>query len=187
MSAKPPPPIPTGLNFEWPFPKKPSLFYKIKSRLTLSLVYLTSKTLFCGLNKMVVRNKQTFLNLLEDTSKPLITVSNHRSNVDDPLFWHVFSFREFFRNIDRWRYTLTAHNICFTKPLHTYFFSLVDFCIDALSKNGWVHMFPEGKVTKVGIARLISESKTPPTLLPIWFNGMRELFDKVVEVVVGAR
>jgi len=164
-----------------------------------------------------VKDKKTFLDRLQDTSKPLLTVSNHRSNVDDPLFWHILSCKEFFRNVDRFRYTLTAHDICFTTSLHSYFFSLgrcipcvrgagifqpsVDFCIDVLSKKGWVHMFPEGKVTqtpiriKWGISRMIAESKTPPILLPIWFNGMRSVWPqsppyypglgKVVEVVIG--
>lgn len=35
---------------------------------------------------MIVRNKKTFVNLLEDKSRPLLTISNHRSNIDDPLF-----------------------------------------------------------------------------------------------------
>lgn len=38
----------------------------------------------------------------------------------------------------------------------------VDFCVDKLSDNGWVHVFPEGKVTanavriKWGVARMVS-------------------------------
>ncbi|KAI1715464.1 acyltransferase domain-containing protein [Ditylenchus destructor] len=210
-------PLSNELNFPWPFPKEPSRFYQIKSKVTLTFVYFCSKMMFCGLNKLIVKNKQTFIDALEDRSRPLITISNHRSNVDDPLFWSILSIREFFRNMDRFRYTLAAHNICFTRPLHTSLFSLgrcvpcvrgagvfqtgVDFCVDALSKNGWVHMFPEGKVTKLpirikwGISRLIAEPKTAPILLPIWLNGMQNVWPdqapyypkvgKVVEITVG--
>lgn len=37
----------------------------------------------------------------------------------------------------------------------------VDFCIDKLSENQWIHIFPEGKVTpfpiriKWGVARMV--------------------------------
>lgn len=55
-------------------------------------------------------------------------------------------------------------------------------CVEILSKNGWVHIFPEGRVTKIpirikwGISRLIKESSTPPILLPIWLNGMENVW-----------
>ncbi|KAH7729603.1 CRE-ACL-3 protein [Aphelenchoides avenae] len=206
------------LPFAWPFPKEPSLFYRWKSKTTIALVWMCSKLMFsCGLNKMVVRNRETFVRLLQDKSRPLLTVSNHRCNVDDPLMWSFLSFREFFQSLTRFRYILAAHNICFTKPWHTTFFSAgrcipcvrgagvfqqgVDYCVDALSKNGWVHMFPEGKVTpepiriKWGVSRLIAEPPTPPILLPVWVNGMQNVwpdtppyypkFGHTVEVVVG--
>ena len=58
----------------------------------------------------------------------------------------------------------------------------VDFCVDVLSNKGWVHVFPEGRVTKSpirikwGISRLIYESKIPPILLPIWIEGMQDVW-----------
>jgi hypothetical protein len=36
---------------------------------------------------MTVHNRETFLRAVEDRSRPLITVSNHRCNADDPLIW----------------------------------------------------------------------------------------------------
>jgi len=210
--------LPREFNFSWPFPKKPSRFYNLKSRAIITLVYVLSKSMFMGgINKLKINNKKTFIDLLSDTSKPLLTVSNHRCNVDDPLMWSILTFNEFFKNISRFRYTLAAHNICFTTQLHSSLFSLgrcvpcvrgagvfqagVDLCVDVLSNKGWVHVFPEGRVTKNpirikwGISRLIYESKIPPILLPIWVEGMANItsekapyypkIGKEVEITIG--
>ncbi|KAI6224427.1 Tafazzin [Aphelenchoides fujianensis] len=187
----------SAFKYPWPFPAKRSLVYEWKSKLTISMVYLTSKIAFQLLNKLKVENKETFMKAIEDRSRPLITVSNHRCNIDDPLIWSMFTFPEFFRNISRFRYILAAHNICFTNPLYTKMFSLgrcipcvrgegifqrgVTECIDALARNEWVHVFPEGKVTpepiriKWGVSRMITESPRPPVLLPIWLDGMADV------------
>ncbi|KAK6053220.1 Acyltransferase, partial [Cooperia oncophora] len=152
------------LRFPWPFPKQPSSFYNMISYFTIGSVATVSKLLFIRVaNELVVHNKERFMNIWMDKSRPLITISNHRSNMDDPLMWSFITTREMCRNIQRHRYTLAAHNICFTKPLHTRFFSLgrcvpcvrgegvyqkgMDFCVEKLNENGWVHMFPEGRVT----------------------------------------
>ncbi|VDN45095.1 unnamed protein product [Gongylonema pulchrum] len=74
----------------------------------------------------------------------------------------------------------------------------VDFCIEKLAENQWIHVFPEGKVTpnpiriKWGVARMIMESPNPPIVLPIWIQRMAEVwpqskpyyprFEKVVNV-----
>ncbi|VDM42070.1 unnamed protein product [Toxocara canis] len=129
----------------------------------------------------------------------------------------IFTFREFFANASIFRYTLAAHNICFTKAWHTTFFSLgrcvpvvrgagvyqkgVDYCIERLAENKWVHLFPEGKVTsepiriKWGVARMIMECPIPPLVVPIWIERMNEVwsssppyrpfFNKHVHVTIG--
>ncbi|VDK57153.1 unnamed protein product [Anisakis simplex] len=167
-----------GFKFAWPFPRKPSLLYKIKSRAVMIMVETFAKSLFAlNLNRITVINRERLIRLVVDRTRPLITVANHRCMIDDPLVWALFSWREFFANLSRCRYTLTAHNICFTKAWHTTLFSLgrcvpvvrgagvrqkgVDFCIEKLADNNWVHVFPEGKVTphpiriKWGVARLV--------------------------------
>ncbi|KAK0399996.1 hypothetical protein QR680_003306 [Steinernema hermaphroditum] len=184
-----------GFKFPWPFPKKTSWFYRWKSNLAMSTVHLLSKTLFAAdINKMVIRNRDVLVQQIANTSRPLLTVANHRCNIDDPLLWSVLTWKEFFGNLNRYRYTLAAHNICFTKSWHTKLFSLgrcvpivrgagvkqegMDFCIEKLDERQWVHIFPEGKVTpqpiriKWGVARLVMEAKLPPVVLPIWVNGM---------------
>lgn len=181
-------------------------------------VRLLSRMLFVGgINQLHVKHRERFLTALKDESRPLITVANHRCNIDDPLMWAMMSWTEFFSTIHRQRYTLAAHNICFTTQLHTTFFSLgrcvpcvrgggvfqkgMDFSVEALNKNQWVHIFPEAKVAeapiriKWGVGRLVLEPTISPIIIPIWLKGMDEVwpgikpfyprFKKKVEMVVG--
>ncbi|KAK6747603.1 hypothetical protein RB195_000662 [Necator americanus] len=186
-------------RFPWPFPANPSLLYKIRSYLTIGFVSSLSKLLFLGgANKLRIHNRERFLNAWRDRSRPLITVSNHRCNIDDPLMWAFITAREMCKNIDRHRYTLAAHNICFSKKWHTTFFALgrcvpcvrgcgvyqkgMDFCVEKLNENGWVHMFPEGRVTeeplrfKWGVGRLVMDSINPPLILPVWCTNMSSVW-----------
>uniref|UniRef100_A0A914UPZ4 Tafazzin family protein n=1 Tax=Plectus sambesii TaxID=2011161 RepID=A0A914UPZ4_9BILA len=187
------------MDFKWPFPEKMSPQYRLASNLTMFGVTALSKLWIDCFNYLTVHNKETLLKHVRDTSRPLITVANHHSNMDDPLCWALFDWKFLFSELSELRYTMTAHNICFTNSVYTKFFSLgrcvpvvrgagvyqksVDFCIDRLNQNGWVHMFPEGKVNlskdpmrlKWGVGRMIADCKEPPVVLPFWHLGFDDI------------
>ncbi|KAI3633079.1 hypothetical protein MIR68_009154 [Amoeboaphelidium protococcarum] len=143
----------------------------------------------------------------------LITYCNHQTTLDDPLLFgvlkgaHLIHWRH-----GRLRWTLIADDICFTNPLFNWVFThtqglptvrnglgdgiyqpSINHGIDLLNHNGWLHVFPEGKVNYVdlprrdapqstgllpfrwGIARLIMETQVPLTILPMYVMGMNQV------------
>lgn len=130
--------------------------------------------------------------------KPILTLTNHNSTLDDPLMWAFVSWSTVFFPW-RLRWSMAAHDICFPNPPLRWFFSHVqtlpiirgsgihqptmNHALDILDSGGWVHIFPEGKVNehylttrqmlpfKWGIGRLIMESKIPPIIIPIFHIG----------------
>ena len=56
----------------------------------------------------------------------------------------------------------------------------MDFAIERLNANGWVHVFPEAGINlehkarriKWGIGRIIAECEQSPLILPFYVNGM---------------
>lgn len=188
-----------GYSIDWIFPKlrHPSRLWHLASTVTIAAVGLFSKMIIVWLNKTRVYNKHILQDALTGRPRgvPLITVSNHHSCFDDPGIWGVLPFSQVCnRNVIRW--SLAAHDICFTNKYHSLFFMTgkcipvvrgagvyqpaVDLCIDKLALGDWVHVFPEGKVNcnkeylrlKWGIGRIIYESPTLPIIIPIWHEGM---------------
>ncbi|RZF41583.1 hypothetical protein LSTR_LSTR000297 [Laodelphax striatellus] len=189
-------------QIDWIFPvlRKHMYLWKIASSFTVAAVGLFSKILIGWMNNTKSYNTESFSKILEGrpSNVPLITVSNHHSCFDDPGIWSCLSLKNLLRS-SRMRWSLAAHDICFTNTLHSYFFMLgkcipvvrgkgvyqdaVNFCIEQLGRGNWVHVFPEGKVNiskeymrmKWGVGRMIYESPVTPILVPIWHLGMDEV------------
>jgi len=68
----------------------------------------------------------------------------------------------------------------------------VDLAIEKVNNGGWVHLFGEGKVCqthtydshsgvaelrrfKWGVGRIITETKSHPTFIPVWLTGFDQL------------
>ncbi|KAK0173185.1 hypothetical protein PV328_006422 [Microctonus aethiopoides] len=189
-------------DIKWVIPKlrNPTRLWNFASSLTFAAVGIFSKIFIKLLNKTTVYNKHIISNVLDERPKdvPLITVSNHYSCFDDPGIWATLDLRHLCsRRKIRW--SLAAHDICFTNVWHSYFFMLgkcipiirgdgvyqdaINFCIEKLGCGEWVHVFPEGKVNmlkehirlKWGIGRLILESPVTPVVIPIYHLGMDDV------------
>ncbi|XP_045483265.1 tafazzin [Harmonia axyridis] len=188
-------------DIKWIFPnlRNQSRLWTIASTITVAAVGIFSKIIIGWLSKTKIHNLKT-MSLLLDRPKnvPLLTVSNHHSCFDDPGLWGTLNWRHLLKpSLMRW--SLAAHDICFTCWQHASFFALgkcipvirgagvyqeaVDLCIELLAAGSWVHIFPEGKVNmtkehmrfKWGVGRMIFEAPVTPIILPIWHIGMDDV------------
>jgi len=191
-----------AVDLLWPLPdlRKPHRIWNLGVTLVIPLVGILSKLTTTCLNKFDVYNRKTLFKALEQrpVGCPLVTVSNHGSCLDEPILWGNLKLRHLLKARSM-RWSLGAHDICFTTPIHAVFFALgrtvpivrgagvyqkaMDFCIEQLNNGQWVHIFPEGKVNmtgeiirfKWGVGRLISESKICPIVVPMWHVGMEKV------------
>jgi len=134
----------------------------------------------------------------------LLTVANHTSTLDDPgvlsaaLPLSLFATDHLSGRAVRW--SLCAREVCHSNPALSAFFRSgktlaiergggVDqpstrAAADALAEGGWVHVFPEGRVSPSGrLGRLrwgvgalacgcVASGGAPPLLLPLYHSGM---------------
>ncbi|CAF3956001.1 unnamed protein product [Rotaria sp. Silwood2] len=130
------------LSFNWPFPERPTRYYKALSTVTIGLVgtlsrlwmkYITSVRIENGKNyyvftfhRILLLKGDILLNtvLHRDPKRPLITTANHHSCLDDPLLIGGLMPYRVFWNRQRMRWSLGADDIVFTVKRHQRFFSL---------------------------------------------------------------
>ncbi|XP_065166710.1 tafazzin isoform X1 [Atheta coriaria] len=192
--------IPYDIKWVVPAMRHPTRLWHFASAITLSLVGIFSKIVIKYFSSAKVYNRKNILKAIDErpVDVPLITVSNHHSCFDDPGIWGTLNWRNVLRP-HKMRWSLAAHDICFTNSTHSQFFMwgqcipvvrgagvfqpAVDLCVDLLRRGHWVHVFPEGKVNmtkenlrlKWGVGRMIYESPVTPIIVPIWHIGMDDL------------
>ncbi|XP_053962731.1 tafazzin isoform X2 [Anastrepha ludens] len=189
-------------NIDWIFNRMRyhSGFWLIASQIVITAVGLFAKFVLVFLNKTKVYNKERLIKELgkRPTGVPLVTISNHHSCFDDPGLWGVLPIK-YLCNTFRIRWSMAAHDICFTNKFHSNFFmygkcipvvrgsgvyqDAINLCIQKCALGHWVHVFPEGKVNmtkeemrlKWGVGRIIYESPRIPIIIPMWHEGMDEV------------
>ncbi|XP_054739013.1 tafazzin isoform X2 [Anastrepha obliqua] len=189
-------------NIDWVFNRMRyhSGFWLIVSQIVITAVGLFAKFVLVFLNKTKVYNKERLIKELgkRPTGVPLVTISNHHSCFDDPGLWGVLPIK-YLCNTFRIRWSMAAHDICFTNKFHSNFFmygkcipvvrgsgvyqDAINLCIQKCALGHWVHVFPEGKVNmtkeemrlKWGVGRIIYESPRIPIIIPMWHEGMDEV------------
>lgn len=143
-----------------------SFVWRSGSFLVVPSVAACAKMWLNWFNRSYIQHHEVFIKTVDEhykkRSQCLITISNHHSCLDDPGLWGaLFPWRWIF-NSHRHRWSAAAHDVCFTKPIHSLFFSLgktfpvirgkgihqlaLDYALDLMKRNQFLHVFPQGRV-----------------------------------------
>lgn len=149
--------------------------------------------------------REALFSRIRDRSRPLVTICNHTSNLDDPIMWG-FLPTDILSQPKLMRWSWAAKEVCFMKPSFSRFFGFgqaipvvrgaglnqfgVDFAVERLKNNEWVHVFAEGRVNqrkkivpfRWGVSELIFRAcmqenvmiSPIPTIIPLYLYGMWE-------------
>ncbi|KAL5112647.1 hypothetical protein TcWFU_008071 [Taenia crassiceps] len=148
-------------------------------------------------------NTGTFLDAIENRPayKPLITVSNHYSCIDDlVLFGQALPYKllldadrlsAYFasgKGIPVWRRVRDPKTGNVLLPGLGVCQPSMEFCLDLLNAGHWIHLFSQGRVIhphernnetnirlRWGVGRLLAEASEDPVVLPIWHCGIDEM------------
>lgn len=145
---------------------KSKFLWRAGSLFVVPSVATCAKIWLTWFNRTYVQNHDVFLKTVDEHYKKrnycLITISNHQSCLDDPGLWGALYPWRWIFNSERHRWSAAAHDVCFTKPVHTMFFSLgktfpvirgkgihqvaLDYALDLMKRNEFLHVFPQGRV-----------------------------------------
>lgn len=157
----------------------------------------TGARLVMSPTKKIVRNGETLQKCIYHRNRPLITICNHASTVDDPFVWCAILPWKTIWNHNALRWSLGAEELMFTNRYDSFFFGTAGkgvpidrtkglsqpgilTAIQKLNEGDWVHVFPEGKVNqsesllpfKWGVGKLLHVTNEVPLVLPFYFTGM---------------
>lgn len=176
-------------------------------QLVLGVVALTGKAILDYANVTTATGRARFESLISDRDRAngegLVTVCNHASTFDDPgvlsslIPWSFFMGEPSHAGV---RWTLCADEICAKNKMREAFFlcgkalaikrgggieqPAMRTAANLLTAGDWVHVFPEGRVSKTGelgamrrgLAKLLCDVEMrggkPPIVLPFFHSGM---------------
>lgn len=169
------------------------------NRLVLSVVAIIAKLFLRFYSKTKVYGLENLMSALLDpkyANRPIITISNHVSTMDDPFLFGTLPFN-IVNNSRRMRWCLGARELCFSSKIVSFFCGsgrvlpiirgdgiyqpAIDLSIKKLNDGGWIHLFPEGfvsqdmkniKMFRWGVARMILECKQAPLIVPFYHEGL---------------
>ncbi|RKP26880.1 acyltransferase-domain-containing protein, partial [Syncephalis pseudoplumigaleata] len=173
-------------------PAARNALWHLASRATLLSVGLASKGFLSAAVRSRVYGLESLVQLLCDVrrTRPVITVANHASSLDDPLLWGYLPTAMLARPTHV-RWSLGAKEVCHKNAILDQFFQLgktlpvvrgdgiyqpaINFALDRLNDGEWIHVFPEARINqapdmirfKWGVARLIMECKQLPIVIPL--------------------